>query len=103
MWTSYWIAYRVAFSSGERVIAAQLGSDRFAVRGGRVVQVGGEAAQPGTDGRYAPYQLAVATAPSPAYVFATAGTLAPRVRGVFRRAGYRLVRSGGFDVWLPPG
>ena len=103
VWTSYWIAYRVAFSSGERVIAAQLGSDRFAVRGGRVVQVGGEAAHPGTDGRYEPYQLAVATAPSPAYVFATAGTLAPRVRGVFRRARYRLVRSGGFDVWLPPG
>ena len=102
VWASYWIGYRIVFESGERVIAAQPGSSTLALRAGRVIPVGGEAAQPGTNGRYRPYQLAVASASHPAWVFASAGETAARVRPVFRRAGYALVRSGGFDVWLPP-
>ena len=100
VWTSYWIAYRVAFSSGERVIAAQLGSDRFAVRGGRVVQVGGEAAQPGTDGGTRRTSSRSRRHP-PRLRVRDGGNLAPLV-AASRRAGYRLVRSGGFDIWLPP-
>ncbi len=102
VWATYWIAYRITFESGERIVAAEPGSSRFAIRGGRVVGVGEEAAHPAGNGRYAPYQLEVAGSRNAAYVLAAAGDLAPLVQPALRRAGYRLVRTGVFAVWLPP-
>lgn len=102
VWATYWIAYRITFESGERIVAAEPGSNRFGVRAGRVVGIGQEAARPAGNGRYAPYQLEVARSRDAAYVVTAAGNLEPVVRPALRRAGYRLVRTGVFAVWLPP-
>lgn len=102
VWATYWIGYRLTFESGERIVAAEPGSTRLAVQDGRVVQVGGTAAEPATNGRYAPYQLEVADSRDDAYVVMAQGTLAPLWEPVLRRARYVLVRVGAFDVWLPP-
>jgi 4-amino-4-deoxy-L-arabinose transferase-like glycosyltransferase len=102
VWATYWIAYRITFESDERIVAAEPGSTRFAIRDGRVVGIGQEAAHPAGNGRYGPYQLEVARSPDAAYVFTASGTFAPNAEPALRRAGYRLVRTGVFAVWLPP-
>jgi Dolichyl-phosphate-mannose-protein mannosyltransferase len=100
VWATYWIAYRVTFESGERIVAAEPGSDQYVVRHGRVVPVG--ESDIGSQGRYAPFQLEVAASRDVAHVFAVGEPLEGKARPLLRRTGYRLVTVDGFDVWRPP-
>jgi 4-amino-4-deoxy-L-arabinose transferase-like glycosyltransferase len=100
VWATYWIAYRVTFESGERIVAAEPGSDRYSVRQGRVVPLG--ESDIGNQGRYAPFQHEVAKSRDVAHVFAAGEPLEGKARPLLRSAGYRLVTVDGFDVWLPP-
>jgi hypothetical protein len=102
VWATYWIAYRITFESGERVIAAQPVSSTYAVRGGRLVPMGGQSAQPGENGRYARYELDVARSHDASFVFAAGEPSASDAKPALERARYRLVKTGVFDVWVPP-
>lgn len=75
---NYWIAYRLSFESGERVIATSTG------------QV-----------RYAPHDRLVRADPAAAYVFLTGSADERRMSGRLENRGFRLARLERFDVYLP--
>jgi hypothetical protein len=100
VWASYWIAYRITFESDERIIAALPSSARYVLDRGEVHPA--DLAQIARQGRYAFYQLTVARARKTALVFAPRETVEDNARPVLRRAGYRLIRTDGLDVWLHP-
>jgi hypothetical protein len=95
VWANYWIAWRITFESGERIVAASTGtgSVRYERLATCVRPVGVE------PGRYPPYFEAVRSAAGAAFVFVagTAGTVRRLLEGV----GYREVETGGFAVELP--
>ena len=96
---SYWIAWRIAFESDEKIIGAKASWAHPYIRNGRV-QPGDPANDRGFDSRYysrADKQRQVA------HVFVLGGNVEPHVRPLLRRAGYRRIVTGGFSVWIPPG
>jgi hypothetical protein len=95
---SYWIAWRIAFESDEKIIGAKASWAHPYIRNGRV-QPGDPANDRGFDSRYysrADRQRQVG------HVFVLGGNAEPRVRPLLRRAGYRRIVTGGFSVWIPP-
>jgi 4-amino-4-deoxy-L-arabinose transferase-like glycosyltransferase len=102
-YAGYWIAFPLTFESREQVIVAtvaDLSQQRYHVVAGRVRPIVGRSA--GSEGRYPPYNHTVEQAPRAAHVFVTGATGEERVRPLFLTQGYRLLRVGGFDVYLPP-
>lgn len=84
LYTTYWVAYRLSFESGERIIATPLPGEEMV--------------------RYPPYAEQVGKSPNPAVVL-----LPPRstcFRGFLEEKGFsfRSQRAGGFDLFsdLPP-
>ena len=75
---NYWIAYRLTFESGERVIASPSGF-----------------------WRYRPYRDAVRAVARPGRVFAVGSRVEPRERGRLLAQGYSRVRAGDFIVYVP--
>ena len=104
VYANYWIAFPVAFESRERIVAAtvaELSSSATASLPGGSCRFAGTSAR--SEGRYPPYTrdgrpraTTSRTSSSPA----RSGEAT--VRPLFRSLGYRLVRTGGFDVFLPP-
>ncbi len=84
IYADYWIAYPVAFESGERIIPAVLGDD---LRRGF--------------NRYIPYAIAVDTSPHPAYVFVAGSpqdrAFAAKLAGI--SATYERGEVAGFAVY----
>ena len=84
IYADYWIAYSVAFESGERIVAGVLGDD---LRRGF--------------NRYIPYAHQVDTSPSPAYVFAAGSPQDLAFGGKLVAGGISYQRSlvGGYAVY----
>jgi hypothetical protein len=91
----YWIAHRVDFETGERIILAPTGATtRYTTRDGSLTPV------PLSPGRYPPYLARVLATKRRAAVFATAA-IDDRARRDLAAAGYRPFIAGGFTVYLP--
>jgi hypothetical protein len=99
LYADYWIAYRIDFESGEHIVAGK-SSGRYRLVRGRIRT--SESADPGSQGRYPAYNHAVDASRDAAIVFAHGSDAEPHDVPLLRRAGYRLVTGGGFDVWLAP-
>jgi 4-amino-4-deoxy-L-arabinose transferase-like glycosyltransferase len=100
-YAGYWIAFPVTFESRERIVVAtvdDLTQQRYRVRDGRVEPILGTGA--GSEGRYPPYNRTVARARNAAHIFVSGASGEERVRPLFLAHGYRLLRAGGFDVYL---
>ena len=97
VYSDYWVAYRLDFDSGERIVAAQLPSQIDGV----VFDHGRAIPSPEAPGRYPPYQRVVRDA-AHGFVFyrATASTgTAPRQ---LASHGYRRHVVGPFVIYAPP-
>jgi hypothetical protein len=97
VYADYWVAYRLAFESGERIIAAQSPQEAYRRDGGRVIVV-----DPG-EMRRPQYDTIVREAGRPGHVVVR-GTPDQRKLDVplLRAAGYRESVVGDFVVWGPP-
>ena len=95
-YASYWVAWRITFESGERIVGAPSNHLRARVRGGRV--------DPHDEGlgRYPPYYERAQQDPDAAHVFLAGGDVEPKVRPLLDRTGYRRLEAGGFVVFLAP-
>jgi len=78
-YANYWVAYRVTFLSGEKIIATAQGADR-----------------------YLPYRRDVCASPRSAQIFVDGAAEQPAKGRRLRRAGYRQTQTAGFIVYLPP-
>jgi hypothetical protein len=76
---NYWIAYRISFESDERVIATSTGHVR-----------------------YQPHDRLVRASSEAAYVFLAGSADEERLAPGLETRGFRKVRQGKFDVYLPP-
>src|SRR5438874_511793 len=95
VYANYWIEYRLAFDTGERIVAAQ-----YPYKSLRLV-CGQASPTPSAPGRYAPYQRQVRRARH-GFVFLRADVLDPAVLRTLRRGGYRRDDVGPFVVYAPP-
>lgn len=75
----YWIAYRISFESGERIVATSTGFVR-----------------------YQPHDRLVRSSRDPARVFAAGGALERAARARLVREGFRRVPAGRFVVYVRP-
>ena len=98
IYSDYWIAYRLAFETDERIIAAQSSLDRrnLRVRDGRVV-----ASSQGWSRNWS-YNRAVDNSDYAAIVFTRADWWEPKSRGLLTAHGYTRVVVGSFVVYVPP-
>jgi 4-amino-4-deoxy-L-arabinose transferase-like glycosyltransferase len=94
VYANYWIAYRLAFDSDERIIATNDQFDHAVVRDGQVTPV------PSPDVRYRDYQRRVA-ASRHGFVFFRADEANTPIVPLLRRRGYRRVVVGPFVVFAP--
>jgi hypothetical protein len=94
VYADYWIAYRLAFDSGERIVATSDQFDRAAVRDGQVTPL------PSDNVRYRKFQRAVGTARH-GFVFFRADEAHIPIVPLLRRHGYRRVVVGPFVVFAP--
>jgi 4-amino-4-deoxy-L-arabinose transferase-like glycosyltransferase len=99
-YANYWVAYRITFESGERIVAAAVNPLSYGVQKGRVVPL--TEGDPGGEGRYPKYHEIVARSRQAAHVFVAGQDSEPRARRLLLGHGYRLLRSETFDVYLPP-
>ncbi len=97
VYADYWVAYRLAFESGERIIAAQSPQEAYRREGARVIVV-----DPG-EMRWPQYDAIVRGSQRPGHVVVR-GTSDERKLDVplLRAAGYRRFVVGDFVVWAPP-
>jgi hypothetical protein len=79
---SYWVAYRLAFETGERVVATPVRDDTL---------------------RYEPYWETVSTASRVAYIRLVGPVYSRITRQVEPPAGFTQTRVGKFVIFLPPG
>lgn len=91
----YWLTWRIAFESDERLVAVTTGSRRFAIRGRRVIPVAPEL------GRYPPYFREVIGSRDAAYIFLVDGNREAVLRPLLSRAGYRRRVVAEFAFWVP--
>jgi hypothetical protein len=91
----YWIAYRLTFETGERVIAAEADTSTLAERRPGVVTP----AVPDETNRRRAYDAAVRRAGAPAWIFTAGSPRERRWTPLLRRAGYVRLETGGFGVW----
>lgn len=97
VYADYWVAYRLAFESGERIIAAQSPQEMYHRDGNRVVVL-----DPGNM-RRPQFDTIVRRSARPGHVVVR-GTSDERKLDVplLRSAGYRPFVVGRFVVWAPP-
>lgn len=97
VYADYWVAYRLAFESGERIIAAQSPQEDYHRDGDRVIVL-----DPGNM-RRPQYDAIVRGSDRPAHVVVR-GTSDERKLDVplLRAAGYRESVVGDFLIWAPP-
>ena len=95
VYTGYWVAWRLTYLTGERVIAVTAEGNPV-IRNGRV--------DPNdTDfGRYPPFYRQAHADRNAAHVFILGGLFEKRFKALLLRAGYRRIVTGGFAVYLPP-
>ena len=98
-WGSYWVAWRVTYESKLHIVGAKASWAHPFTRDGRVYP-GDPRNDLGIDPRY---YLEAQQHRDVAHVFVRGGDTEPRVAPILRRARYRRVIAGSFDVWLPPG
>ena len=98
VYADYWIAYRLAFETDERIIAAQsnLARRNLRVRDGRVVT-----SSPDWSRNWS-YNRAVDESGRAALVFTRADPVEPEDRELLIEHGYRRKAVGPFVVYLPP-
>ena len=100
VYANYWVANRITFESGERIIAATVaGKQPYVVRAGRVVPT---ATGPGSEGRYPKFDRMVAASRDAAHVFVASGKHEPKVAPLLIAHHYRDFRAGGFEVFQAP-
>jgi hypothetical protein len=93
VYADYWIAYRLAFDSHERIVATELGPTGVALRDGNVRRPSG------SPPRYPPYARRVAANRHAFVYFRRDAELAfPRQ---LVAAGYQRLLTGPFAVYLP--
>jgi len=95
VYADYWIAYRLAFDSHERIVGSELGPQGVSLRNGVVVRPAGVAP------RYPPYARRVA-ANRHAFVYFRRSSSLPFPTELVA-AGYHRVVTGPFAVYLPAG
>ena len=97
VYADYWVAYRLAFETDERIVAAQSPQEHYRNEGnGRVIVLPGAM-------RYPPYDTIVRSSPRPGHVvLRRRGDAANVDLDVLRRAGYRRSTVGDFVIWAPP-
>ncbi len=95
-YANYWVAWRIAFESDERIVGATTNELRVRIRDGRVDPHDEE------PGRHAPYYERAQQDPDAAHVFLAGGDIEPKVRPLLDRTGYRRIETGGFVVFLAP-
>ena len=84
VFADYWVAYRLDFTTDERIIAAESPQERYARRGNRVIVLDNDHV------RYPPYVRAVADSPRPGHVILTGSPDNTNVdEQLMRAAGYR--------------
>jgi hypothetical protein len=96
VYADYWIAYRLAFDTRERVIGAQSTFAHATFRSGQVTPL------PSPLVRYLPYQREVQAARHGFVFFRAEARSTPIVRQLERHA-YRRYPIGPFVVYAPPG
>jgi hypothetical protein len=79
-WADYWVAFRVTFLTHEQIIVA-----------------------PTYSPRYPRYNQLVAADPRAAHIFVTGTVTEQPQRARLLREGFRRIRTGGFDVYVPAG
>jgi len=94
VYADYWIAYRLAFDTDERIVATNDQFDRAVVRGGQVTPV------PSDGVRYRPFQRTGGAARHGFVFFRADEATIPIVR-LLREHGYRRVVVGPFVVFAP--
>ena len=97
VFADYWVAYRLDFTTDERIIAAESPQERYGRVGNRVVVLDNDHV------RYPPYVDAVASSSRPGHVVITGSPDAANVdERLLRAAGYRRAHAGGFTIWYLP-
>ena len=97
VFADYWVAYRLDFTTDERIIAAESPQERYARRGNRVVVLDNDHV------RYPPYVPTVAGSPRPGHVILTGSPDNANVdERLMRAAGYRRAQAEGFTIWYLP-
>jgi len=98
VYADYWVAYRLAFETGERIIAAQapfVGEYRRVGKHRVIVSTGFM--------RYPPYEPVVRLSPRPAHVVLRGSDDEENLNvSLLRQAGYRRSAVGDFVIWAPP-
>jgi hypothetical protein len=102
VYANYWVAFRITFESGERIIAApvgDVGQQRYSLIGRRVIPL----SVGRTDSwRYRKFNFEVAETTQAAHVVVGGTDLHPAIDHLLLRHGYRRLRPSGFDIYLPP-
>jgi 4-amino-4-deoxy-L-arabinose transferase-like glycosyltransferase len=95
-YAGYWVAWRLTYSTGGRIVGATTGEGHPVIRDGRV--------DPNDEdfGRDPSLYRKVHADRNAAHVFIAGGVFEARVGGLLRRVGYRRIPVGGFIVYLPP-
>jgi 4-amino-4-deoxy-L-arabinose transferase-like glycosyltransferase len=90
----YWIVYRLAFETDERIVGAEADMGTLGIVGAAV-----RPAPPDDTTRFPPYHDRVRELRAPAWALRSGSTRDRRWRPLFARAGYARVEVGGFAVY----
>ena len=100
VYANYWVANRITFESGERIIAATVADEQqYVVRAGRVVPT---PTATGSEGRYPKFDHEVAASRNAALVFVANGDREPSATSLLLAHHYRPFRAPGFEVFQAP-
>ena len=100
VYANYWVANRITFESGERIIAATVADgQQYVVRAGRVVPT---PTATGSEGRYPKFDHEVAGSRDAALVFVANGDREPSATSLLLARRYRPFRVAGFEVFQAP-
>jgi hypothetical protein len=94
-YAEYWVAYRIAFDSGERIVASPDQWSDWSVRDGVVTP------RRSKDVRYRPFQAMVAASRRHAFVFFRDPYEPLPIRGALAAHGYRRSVVPHFEIWTP--
>ncbi len=97
VFADYWVAYRLGFSTDERIIGAESPQERYTRVGSKVVILRDDHV------RYEPYVTEVTRSPRPGHVVIRGSVDESKVdEPLLRAAGYRRSEAGGFVIWYLP-